>query len=179
MLRCGKESKQSSLFPSNPRYSTTLQQSVSMRSSPVLIFWQLLPQRRDTAAFRETCLMDPGGVKILNKMPFFLLFAPPFLNKQTKKDNKNQQKHPTQISAFPQSKMIPVCVRTKGFESGFSPFTSCACPFYQWFCWFLQGSGRQRSCTFCLLFLMLHLGSSGRMSWQRRWQHSQSHVWSG
>ena len=132
-------------------------------------------------------------MKILNKMIFFSFF--PLLSlKKTKhkththkkktnkkkntkeKKKKKPKKTKTHLYVFPGATSSQSVFRRKSLKSGFSPFTSCAYPFYQWFCWFLQGSGHQRSCMFCLLFLMLHLGSSGRMSWQRRWQHSQSHA---
>lgn len=77
---------------------------------------------------------------------------------------------------------LKVCVWKNSWESlGSLPLslTSGACPSSRGFCWFRQGSGPPCSCMFCPLFLALHSGSSGRMSWQHRWLRSQSHVWWG
>lgn len=116
--------------------------------------------------------LSPGSRRSEDPKWFCSRFLfPPFLIKKKKKKYPN--------CYVPPGKKIPVCVKEEESRVCLFPFTSCACPFYRWFCWFLQGSGRQCSCMFCLLFLMLHLGSSGRMSWQHRWQRSQSHVWSG
>lgn len=77
---------------------------------------------------------------------------------------------------------LKVCVREtvyKSLASSSFSLTSGACPFSQCFYWFPQGSGRRRSCTFCLQFLALRSGSSGRTSWQHRSQRSRSRGWLG